>query len=165
MSLMVVVFLLVLCPSLHACSARRSLGVIDKESVKGLQLHHKNVDPSIAERLRVQESLMVGIDRRTIIPSWNGANTLQEKNSEALGKGNEDDKGYNVILSSLQKVHETSKLKDQKRQARLIMESSSSPANAEETKVDSKENDMGEDIVVMDYAQPHRKPPIHNLEP
>lgn len=31
-----------------------------------------------------------------------------------------------------------------------------------EEAVDSKENDTVEDIVVMDYAQPHRKPPIHN---
>mgnify|MGYP001578300523 CR=1 FL=1 len=37
-------------------------------------------------------------------------------------------------------------------------------AKAEET-VDSMENDEGEDIVVMDYAQPHRKPPIHNRRP
>lgn len=27
---------------------------------------------------------------------------------------------------------------------------------------DSSENDVVEDGVVMDYAQPHRKPPIHN---
>lgn len=33
--------------------------------------------------------------------------------------------------------------------------------NTEET-VDVKGNDAAEDIVVMDYAQPHRKPPIHN---
>lgn len=35
--------------------------------------------------------------------------------------------------------------------------------NAEETVDDHvKENDDAKDIVVMDYAQPHRKPPIHN---
>jgi hypothetical protein len=34
-------------------------------------------------------------------------------------------------------------------------------SSTEET-VDVMENDAAEDIVVMDYAQPHRKPPIHN---
>ncbi|KAH6818111.1 root meristem growth factor [Perilla frutescens var. frutescens] len=37
----------------------------------------------------------------------------------------------------------------------------SSPSNAEEN-VSSKDNDNVQDIEVMDYAQPHRKPPIHN---
>ena len=31
-----------------------------------------------------------------------------------------------------------------------------------EEAVDSKEKDNVGDIDVMDYAQPHRKPPIHN---
>ena len=31
--------------------------------------------------------------------------------------------------------------------------------------VNSEENEVGEDMVVMDYAQPHRKPPIHNQKP
>jgi hypothetical protein len=41
----------------------------------------------------------------------------------------------------------------------------SPPSDNAEESVGAKENDMGEDIVVMDYAQPHRKPPIHNKEP
>lgn len=36
--------------------------------------------------------------------------------------------------------------------------------NSEETG-GVKENEAVEDIVVMDYAQPHRKPPIHNERP
>lgn len=28
----------------------------------------------------------------------------------------------------------------------------------------SKDNSSPEDAVVMDYAQPHRKPPIHNVK-
>lgn len=31
--------------------------------------------------------------------------------------------------------------------------------------LDSVDSDVGEDTVVMDYAQPHRKPPIHNERP
>jgi len=34
----------------------------------------------------------------------------------------------------------------------------------EETMV-RKASDSAEDIVEMDYAQPHRKPPIHNEKP
>lgn len=37
----------------------------------------------------------------------------------------------------------------------------SPPSKAEEN-VSSKNKDTAEDIEVMDYAQPHRKPPIHN---
>ncbi|GMN32731.1 hypothetical protein TIFTF001_003822 [Ficus carica] len=40
----------------------------------------------------------------------------------------------------------------------------SAPQDTEEA-VDIKEGDAIEDIVVMDYAQPHRKPPIHNEKP
>jgi hypothetical protein len=49
-----------------------------------------------------------------------------------------------------------------KRNVRSLL--GSAQHNAEETVDDDvKENDDAEDnIVVMDYAQPHRKPPIHN---
>lgn len=40
----------------------------------------------------------------------------------------------------------------------------SPPSNGEET-VNSKDNGIAEDVVVKDYEQPHRKPPIHNWEP
>jgi hypothetical protein len=40
-----------------------------------------------------------------------------------------------------------------------------STANDTEEAVRSEENDIAEDVAVMDYAQPHRKPPIHNKKP
>ncbi|KAF3448357.1 hypothetical protein FNV43_RR09070 [Rhamnella rubrinervis] len=40
----------------------------------------------------------------------------------------------------------------------------SAPRDTEEA-LDFKENDSVDDVVVMDYAQPHRKPPIHNEKP
>lgn len=46
-----------------------------------------------------------------------------------------------------------------KRSERSTLESP--PSNAEKN-VSSKDNDTVEDIAVMDYALPHRKPPIHN---
>jgi hypothetical protein len=36
--------------------------------------------------------------------------------------------------------------------------------DTEET-VDAMKNDGMDNMVVMDYAQPHRKPPIHNEKP
>lgn len=163
MSLFLLLLLLLLCLSLQACGAR-PFGVVDIERiVTGLQLPHKNIEPSRAEGLKVQEPSGARIDKRMILPDWGGANTIQEKNSQTAGKENEDDKGYSVLLPSPQMdLHETSELEDQERRARSIMESPT--AKAEET-VDSMENDEGEDIVVMDYAQPHRKPPIHNRRP
>ncbi|KAK6274952.1 hypothetical protein POUND7_004661 [Theobroma cacao] len=38
-------------------------------------------------------------------------------------------------------------------------------AGETEKAVDSKEKDNVGDVDVMDYAQPHRKPPIHNEKP
>lgn len=40
----------------------------------------------------------------------------------------------------------------------------SAPHDTEEAP-EFKKNDAVDDIVVMDYAQPHRKPPIHNEKP
>ena len=38
------------------------------------------------------------------------------------------------------------------------------PRHTEEA-VDTKESEAVDDIEMMDYAQPHRKPPIHNERP
>lgn len=40
-----------------------------------------------------------------------------------------------------------------------------SSAHDTDEAVNGKENEVVEDVVVMDYAQPHRKPPIHNEKP
>lgn len=50
-----------------------------------------------------------------------------------------------------------------RRQSRLILETPPL-AQHEEEAVNSIEKDPVEDVVVMDYAQPHRKPPIHNTK-
>lgn len=44
------------------------------------------------------------------------------------------------------------------------MSTSGSVAHEFEEAADSNEKDIIEDVVVMDYAQPHRKPPIHNIK-
>nr|GMC96871.1 Root meristem growth factor 6 [Ipomoea batatas]GMD75060.1 Root meristem growth factor 6 [Ipomoea batatas] len=52
---------------------------------------------------------------------------------------------------------------ESKSQARSTLESPETH-NTEET-VKSNEDEPVEDVVVMDYAQPHRKTPIHNKAP
>lgn len=47
--------------------------------------------------------------------------------------------------------------------SRLMLESPPSTQHEEEA-VNSIEKEPVEDVVVMDYAQPHRKPPIHNTK-
>lgn len=47
---------------------------------------------------------------------------------------------------------------------RQALSTSGSVAHEFEEAADSNEKDIIEDVVVMDYAQPHRKPPIHNIK-
>lgn len=46
-----------------------------------------------------------------------------------------------------------------------LTEPGSLDGTVDDNAVDSVDSDVGEDTVVMDYAQPHRKPPIHNEKP
>lgn len=50
-----------------------------------------------------------------------------------------------------------------KKHGRSLGESKSD--TTDEEAVESNENEIVEDVVVMDYASPHRKPPIHNEKP
>ncbi|KAJ8526792.1 hypothetical protein K7X08_029269 [Anisodus acutangulus] len=79
--------------------------------------------------------------------------------SENNGRDDEENKGKKVIIS----FQEGAQVKMLRRQSRLILESPPS-AQHEEEAVNSVEIDPVEDVVVMDYAQPHRKPPIHNMK-
>ncbi|XP_075473444.1 uncharacterized protein LOC142504470 [Primulina tabacum] len=66
------------------------------------------------------------------------------------------------ILCSRKILQEASEKKAWKRFERSTPESP--PSNGEET-VNFKDNRIAVDEVVIDYEQPHRKPPIHNWEP
>ncbi|CAN4077949.1 unnamed protein product [Withania somnifera] len=70
----------------------------------------------------------------------------------------EENKGNKVKITSF---HEGAQVKILRRGSRLMLESPPSTQHEEE-EVNSIEKDPVEDVVVMDYAQPHRKPPIHN---
>lgn len=49
--------------------------------------------------------------------------------------------------------------------ARLMVESANSDHDEEAINSGELEDDAKGNVVAMDYAQPHRKPPIHNEEP
>ncbi|KAF5957381.1 hypothetical protein HYC85_004606 [Camellia sinensis] len=107
-----------------------------------------SVGPYISKAMGTPEKIVGKKDETGIHEKWDGA-------KEDLTKGNE------ITSSSSQAVlQEPTKIVERKRQARWMLSSTSQ--NAEETVDHSKEDDPVEDIVVMDYAQPHRKPPIHN---
>ncbi|XP_042503788.1 uncharacterized protein LOC122080952 [Macadamia integrifolia] len=100
-----------------------------------------------------------------------GANTPRKlKDTKAFPKGVEEKREtisgiIQIIMHSSDDVvlRQATTLKGSGRRVCSLV-GSASPVNKE--MVDSKENDdISEDVVVMDYQQPHRKPPIHNASP
>ncbi|XP_059657506.1 uncharacterized protein LOC132304028 isoform X2 [Cornus florida] len=168
--------IVLLCLSVHACDARH-LGVTNKETTREVHLlskgsvkpkSYKIITPSrLRFSISVEEKFMVEKDGKKPYESWGGANTRKQKDLEALWKkdtrGATSTSGNKVLASSWPEgLQHATKIEGWKRQARSML--ASAPQNTEEA-IDSKEDEVVEDVVVMDYAQPHRKPPIHNKEP
>ncbi|KAI3468927.1 hypothetical protein Pfo_025590 [Paulownia fortunei] len=149
---------LVLYLYLHACTAR-PLMVWDKETVAQLQLYSKDVKTSLAGRFETDGNFRAGHIEKT---SYHGTNVMQLDNQKSSSvKEAENNEGKKVKISYSWKIlHRATGTEIWKRAERSTLESP--PCNAEENVSSSKDNDKVEDIVVMDYAQPHRKPPIHN---
>ncbi|EEF36510.1 conserved hypothetical protein [Ricinus communis] len=171
------VFLLI-CFCTHACNARL---ISDRENRKPdffkgvdkvINLHETStpseITSPISEGFAAQEREEVGkVDRRL------GASTMEQKNVHGHLKEQGSRKMsvharfiYKAMRACLeveeQELEKCSTLGISlgfKRQERFMIESA--PSDTEEA-VKSNENDIAEDAVVMDYAQPHRKPPIHN---
>ncbi|XP_060211102.1 uncharacterized protein LOC132638143 [Lycium barbarum] len=146
------VYLLV-CISLHACSAR-PIATTDQENK--ILLSSKDVTFLTSDVSKTEG--------RIIMSENNGrdyAKLMWKKRSNASRKelDDEENKGNKVKIS----FQEEAQLKILKRESRLMLESPTS-AQHEEEAVNSIGNDPVEDVVVMDYAQPHRKPPIHNTK-
>ncbi|XVF10814.1 hypothetical protein REPUB_Repub07fG0216000 [Reevesia pubescens] len=161
MSSLAIFFLL--CLSMHACNARRPGFVAEEidnhvdflanKDVNKLKFHELEMRPLISKELQTQELLEVGVHGRRII----GASTVKQtllnsflKAKEAIAKAI---LGYEIIISSGVDLQGMEKLEGLKRITRSMLGNSA---------VDSMERDNVGDIDVMDYAQPHRKPPIHN---
>ncbi|XP_022732512.1 uncharacterized protein LOC111286669 [Durio zibethinus] len=172
MSSHAIFFLVCLC--MHACNGRR-LGLAAEETGNHVHfLASKNVNktkphdqlqmrPSISMKLQTQELQEVGVHGRRIEENLVGANTMKQtllsyflKGKEAVAKAIS---GYELIISSRVDLQGREKVEGLKRVTRSMLGNS---AGDTEEAVGSKEKENVVDIDVMDYAQPHRKPPIHN---
>ncbi|KAJ6962678.1 hypothetical protein NC652_001357 [Populus alba x Populus x berolinensis] len=181
--------LLLICLSLHACNAR-VFRLTDKETKK--QVLNKsdfqdlvqgvdklNIDrttlapsemmPPVSEEQGAQGQQIVGRDDTiTRKISLLSATTMKKKDEEAFMKQEEGTQGptsgNKVIVSSKADFQQSSEIiiEGLKGRGRSML---GSTANDTEEAVRSEENDIAEDVAVMDYAQPHRKPPIHNKKP
>ncbi|XWS61973.1 hypothetical protein CRYUN_Cryun07bG0170800 [Craigia yunnanensis] len=172
MSSLVIFFLL--CLSMHACNARRLGFVAEKignhvdflanKDINKLKPHDQlQMRPSIPKELQTQEFQDVGVHGRRIQENLIGANTMKQtllnsflKAKEAVAKAIS---GYEIIISSRVDLQGMEKVEGLKRVTRSML--GNSGGDTKEA-VDSKEKENVGDIDVMDYAQPHRKPPIHN---
>ncbi|CAA3028550.1 uncharacterized protein LOC111399198 [Olea europaea var. sylvestris] len=144
---------------LHACTGR-PLAVSDQENSSQIQFSGKDMKTPGADKLVVQGNFRVEYGEKTIYSE----NTMKLKNQKIyMVKETEDLKGDEVKMTHFGKVFEDAATeKEGKREGRLTLESPSQKAR--KNTIFKKSNTI-EDIVVMDYAQPRRKPPIHNKEP
>ncbi|KAJ7010921.1 hypothetical protein D5086_001099 [Populus alba] len=177
--------LLLICLSLHACNARvlrlsdkeTKKQVLNKDLVQGVDklnidrttLAPSEMMPPVSEEQGAQGQQIVGRDDTiTRKISLLSATTMKKKDEEAFMKQEEGTQGptsgNKVIVSSKADFQQSSEIiiEGLKGRGRSML---GSTANDTEEAVRSEENDIAEDVAVMDYAQPHRKPPIHNKKP
>lgn len=151
--------LLVLLLSLHACSARHlsltDKGIDRKSHIVGKDVYSRKLrssfmvthsEPTVVQTQEKHTSTSTGADELT--------NTVMGKDSATVILKKDEKKGGEVISNS-----EETTQREEWRQVRSTLESS--PDEVKET-ANSEDNDTVDDVVAMDYAKPHRKPPIHN---
>ncbi|XP_040989091.1 uncharacterized protein LOC121236726 [Juglans microcarpa x Juglans regia] len=176
-----VLLILLSCLTLHACDARR-LRLSDKAG-DGKQIYHfskyaekskafetSSLRPPTLEKCISQQEEVKTSGRNSmnhvqsrggVHKQINDPNVLYKKQDPTNGSatsGNE-----NTRVPSFQKDLQLARnIKGLKRNVPSL-EGSVQHDSVEAA--DVQENEAVEDIVVMDYAQPHRKPPIHNEKP
>lgn len=152
--------LLVFLVSLHACNARHlslTHETIEKKShVLRKDVHSRKLrssfilthsEPKLAQTQEEHYSSSTGADELT--------DTVTGKESATVVLKKDEKTGEEVVRSYSGETTQREKW----RQTRSTLESSRD--EVEET-ANSEENDTIDDVVAMDYAKPHRKPPIHN---
>ncbi|XAR70447.1 hypothetical protein NMG60_11027298 [Bertholletia excelsa] len=147
---------------------------------------HQTFIPSIVSHSMAQvkpTQEVIGRKEEAVDSRGGRATYLKQTTKETLEKEKEDTKGLsnltNIIIlflyailivvrlpsteraasSSQELLQQPPNREERDRQARKIL--GSMEEDAEEA-VDAMEKEGVEDVVVMDYAQPQRKPPIHN---
>ncbi|KAK1381793.1 hypothetical protein POM88_019528 [Heracleum sosnowskyi] len=159
MSKLITFVLLVFLVSLHACNARHlslTHETIEKKShVLRKDVHSRKLlssfilthsEPRLPQT-QEEHSSSTGADELT--------DTVMGKESATVVLKKDEKTGGEVVISYSGETTQREKW----RQARSTLESSRD--EVEET-ANSEENDTIDDVVAMDYAKPHRKPPIHN---
>ncbi|TKY70841.1 hypothetical protein E2542_SST07135 [Spatholobus suberectus] len=151
--------LLLLCVSVHACTARSPCSLTKKDAphkeldkVKLLEtLTASSVKDYKLEKNQPQQQKVANNQINTCESCSSLSSTLEEMIVEAAS-GTSFQMDSPTFLAA----------QDQRRHARSML----GPAqhHVEETVV-TNASGTAEDIVEMDYAQPHRKPPIHNEKP
>ncbi|KAK1564370.1 hypothetical protein Q3G72_001752 [Acer saccharum] len=152
---------------MHACNGRCL-----KEASKQDHLFTKEVDQAQFHKVPIQLALghvddlqtqgqeQVRNDGRKIHENQDDENSTKQEESKPFLK-EEASKGNKITKTSPNDLQWQAKTEGPKSSQGRSMLGYSSTHNTDEA-VEYKENDVVEDIVVMDYAQPHRKPPIHN---
>nr|XP_043628990.1 uncharacterized protein LOC122600346 [Erigeron canadensis] len=133
-----------LCVSMHAYTSR-PLGVFQLGHGKGIRLTSKTSE-IMAE--------IKGENVNENIIERNESNVEFHSDKPNMLKGSD---------IKVQVSQEETQVEGWKDHARSTMESKQQ--DSKEAINNSETNIVTEDVVVMDYAQPHRKPPIHNLTP
>ncbi|XP_074330239.1 uncharacterized protein LOC141667590 [Apium graveolens] len=127
--------------SLHACKGR-SLGLhTNKGDFTGMNVHNSNLQHFGDGELQAQENNFAETGQSNIEQSLACAVPVKENPFE-----------------------ETLTKKITKGWRRQALSTSGSEEHEFEGTADPNGKDIIEDVVVMDYAQPHRKPPIHNIK-
>ncbi|XP_058772895.1 uncharacterized protein LOC131646996 [Vicia villosa] len=154
--LLLLLLLLILCGSLHACTPRP---LTKNDTTK----HHFDKDLDSVKTLKMLTTLSVKEHNKV------EENTTQQQkivnNDINIGVGCSSASTLKkVIVEPSCQTGSPSLLvaKDERGHARSML--GPGRHHVEETMV-TNTNENAEDIVEMDYAQPHRKPPIHNENP
>lgn len=149
---------------MYACNAGRALGFSTVEE-SGSQVHH-----SVNEGV---EKILSELSEITSTKSSTRGPSVSPVEAETIVIHEKASSGADIIsLCTSQTDHEQKsiKMKGLKRQARSLLGSATQDNDMKEdhntdSEGNSNEAAIDEDVGVMDYANPHRKPPIHNQKP
>ncbi|XP_008347576.2 uncharacterized protein [Malus domestica] len=166
-----IVLMLLLCLSMHACNGQL-LGFLPTES--GYRAYHSVED--VGNVLRRSETSMsstrpsISVEFQSKEVEVKDAETVptlesipNDDGSRKQGHVNFGPTSAAQDIFTFSQIHQKKsiKVKGLERQTRTLLGSATLHDQMEEDK-DPKGNEATEDVGVMDYAQPHRKPPIHN---
>ncbi|XP_047329190.1 uncharacterized protein LOC124932580 [Impatiens glandulifera] len=150
--------------SLHACNARH---LVQREKVgKGLYNPRKEIEDHKSRSLSRSKFSFIEVnitekdhDNKDDASKTKHKAPCMEEDHLIKGKKTEASSSSPEVLQMTISLKEKYK-KEERRKLGEKLEKAKESDNS-----NPMEEEDGEDIGVMDYVQPHRKPPIHNKEP